>query len=370
MMIQRLPDGFFTENQLRTMTKDWAQRNSLPSFKRLIPFFFDLLAELDSPSDVWFVRDIAYNSGKEILEKEEMLTSLASMLSDCFVKDVYLELRGKTTALEFVKSLHAIAAEIRCAELIKGAGAENITKCTTPEDVSCTYNGTRLGFQVKFKGDEDFTKGLIEEAVIGEMYKQSSQFLRDYSDFSIDKCADVRRGFLSDSIDYIHLLLPDHLQQKGGSHRTTNLNANLTERDGKFYLDVSGLGNYKQSFLTIAFRRNHNQILGGAKIALKDQEPEAKLWEFLKKKIEQVPYLSNLVGWLDLEMSFQYENYLLNELSRKRIVAFLENYSIPLVLRAKVKFGERTQILFSNKAAMLLPLIGNLLSKEQQAGVT
>jgi len=48
----------------------------------------------------------------------------------------------------------------------------------------------------------------------------------------------------------------------------------------------------------------------------------------------------------------------------------LENHSIPLVLRAKMKFGKQMHLLFSNKAAMAFLLIEKLASKKQHAGVT
>lgn len=370
MMLQKLPDTFYSENQLRAIVTSWIQSNSLLSFRRLIPFFFEQLTQLDSPTDVWFVRDIVYNSGKEILEKEKMLAGLASTLSDRFLADVYSELKGVTTALEFVTKLYAIAAEIRCAELIKQAGVDGITKCTTPADVSCTYDGTQVDFQVKFKSDEDFTKGFIEEAIIGEMYKQTSQTLRDFSDFSVLRCTQVREGFRSDSIAYIHSLLCDHLRCKIGSHATKNLNASLTECDSKLYLDVNGLGKYEQSSLTISFKENASQMFGSVKVASREQEPENRLWEFLGEKIKQVRSVCHLVGWLDLEMSFQFDDYLSNKENQANIIAFLENYSIPLVLCVKAKFGRQTALLLSNKAAMTFPLIKILASKEKEAGVT
>src|SRR3970040_2034354 len=107
------------------MVTSWSKSSSLLSFQRLIPFFFDQVVQLDSPTDVWFVRDIVYNSSEEIIKKDEMLARLASVLSDDFMRDVYSELEGKNTALEFTKSMYAIDAEIRCAGLIKKAGAGN-----------------------------------------------------------------------------------------------------------------------------------------------------------------------------------------------------------------------------------------------------
>lgn len=360
MMLEKLPDMFFSEDHVRATLRNYSKSGKLKTFERLMPSFLDQLADLDSPTDVWLVRDILYNEGKGMLKKDDILSQVESVLSDTFVMDVYFELKGKKTALEFTKNMFAIDAEIRCAQLIKKVGAENIKKCTTPEDVSCTYNEIHLGFQVKFKSNEDFTQEVIEAAIIGEMYKDNSDVLRDYSHFSVNKCTKVKEGFLVDSVSYIHSHLSHHLQQKYGSHISNRINVNVTQNDGKLYLDIIGKEKYKGSILSISFRQNPSHMLGGAKAAWMNQEPEKQLWNLLEKKIKEIPPSPRLVGWIDLGMSFQYESYLSNQ--QAKIVAFLEKYPIPLILRIKVRFDDNPDTILSNKRALEFPLVKKLVS--------
>ncbi|MFI5252682.1 MAG: hypothetical protein ACHQQQ_09665 [Bacteroidota bacterium] len=355
-ILDTLPSTFYPDDQVKERVKCWSKSNSLPSFELLIPSFFEKLVNLDSPLDSSLVRDILYKDGALLISYDRMLAEDAADLPNDFVSDVYKEQGEIKNIVEFNQKLSSIAAEIRCAKLIQEVGAYNIRKCTQGEDISCEFARTRYGIQVKLKTNEDFSKDLFEQALVGEMYKQKNEVLRNYLHVSLGKFVGVHKDFLNDVLSYIHSSLERDLELERTSYKTENVNVKLFKQSEKFYVDISGEGKYKDSFLGISFNHDLDGTLSIVGNGFYYQKPDEKLWGLLGKIIEKIK--PNLIGWIDLNMTYKYVNYLSY---RTEINSFLKKYDIPLVLLLEVDFSKPRPIL--NGAAMAMPLFRELASR-------
>ena len=373
MTLQPISKDFYSDEAVKRKVTEWAGSNQLLFFDKVVPLFFERLSRLNWPTDVWFTRDILYNAGKDVLEKDETLAHLASVLPDGFVTQAYSEFRGERTVIEFMKRLNSIAAEIQCAKFLTDAGAENVKKCEEPEDISCTFLGARLGFQVKLKSNEDFAQGLIREAILGEMCRRDSEVLREYSDCPIRKCVGLRGHFLSDSMDYIHNHLCNHLRQGYGSNETASTRARLIRnKSGNFSLAINGAGDYEGSVLGISFQRHAGRMLPDVKIAREDQRPDKNLWALIDTLINDIRRMSDqaLIGWIRLDMTFQYSYNFSSRGAKQEISDFLEKHDKPLVLLVEVRYDEKPHRMFLNQRAMSLPLVKKIYERNEGSRLT
>ncbi len=370
---QIIPKNFYTNEEVKEKIISWSKSNSLPGFGKLIPNFFESMAKLDFPLDVWLVRDILYNSGHEVLKKDEMLRSLSEDITETFIKDVYSEKliakknKGIKHAFEFITSLTSIAAETRCAKIIKKSGAVNINKKETPEDITCEYDGKVYKLQVKYKAEEDFPAMLIKEAIIGEMLRTSEDLLRKMSKICIKIENTIDRGFRKFIISYIHTSLVNDLLFKKKESNVNNIKAVFTYpgevySNNTTYLDIHGKNKHKNLSLTISFESSSFDIINVVPKVIYESSPKEALYKLLKNKINEINTNDNLIGWIDLVMDNQYSEFIATENIHLTLHKFLNKFSIPLVIMVCVEFTNSTLII-TNDTAKKLPLIKKIVTE-------
>ena len=377
MIGDMLPEQLVSVNQARQKLREYRDSSRFPVLRRFVPRLFGLFINVKYPFDIWIIRDLIFREGHELQETETKIEKAASELGEDFLRRAFDELGDIRDVDKLVEKLNSIGSELTCALSLRGLGATHILKGTTPEDISCCLRGAVRYFQVKRKEDEEFDTGLIEEALFGAMHSPENESLRDFR-FEVMKCVKVHDGYRQELIQYIHDRLSSRLGASEADpiavrkmvHQGRRLTISLQKivKNGVL-LDSIGKDKYDSSVVSIRFRKAQPDegVASPAKVIGRSEEFSEDLRKHLHDKIADIAKRrapDETIGWIQLELTYQYEGYLVSKEGRNWLIQLLNSTAeFPLVLHVHLPFAfcqNKYEFFFLNKPAQDLAFLNPL----------
>ena len=357
-----LPKELYSIDDVRSIISGYAKKHTFTNLLKYSPDFFNKIASLKYPLDIWITRNLVYKNGNGFIDKiESGLQAIENALGPCFVANLYKEIGNYDYAYQLFDKLKSTEAEINCAFIIKNIGAENIEKIEKISDLTCYYNNYKYCIQVKHKNVEDFNITMVEESMLGVIHDPISISVRKYN-FSTIQLTQIRRGFPEKLFDYFHEELNGNVaiieSRNFFNGEKIYENEILKVIVEKYYSDdfnmrIYGKVDYSKSSISIDFEPQTDIYYGGsAEVSYSVEQFNAILYEYIKECV--IKQDKGIIYWLQIDLKEKYESYVCSEKGKYEMEKWLnENIEVPIVLYLYIRFPENPnhiKYIVNNKA--------------------